>query len=128
MAVAGGRRRLASGLASAVRELVHTITKTAAPEYCWHGPKEYLSNRLPLVLATPADVTKAENELWITFPKGYREYVTILGEGVLGGSFVRDYPPWRIFATLPSGGIAFGNIGFGIRAANFFPKNALLSR
>ena len=50
----------------------------------------------PLVRATAADVADAESQLWITFPPGYREYVTTLGEGVLGGSFVRVYPPWRI--------------------------------
>lgn len=50
----------------------------------------------PLVLATPADVDALAARLWITFPAGYREFVTCLGEGVLGGQFVRIYPPWRI--------------------------------
>jgi len=54
----------------------------------------------PLVRATAADVADAESQLWITFPKGYREYVTTLGEGVLGGSFVRVYPPRRILHEL----------------------------
>jgi hypothetical protein len=49
-----------------------------------------------LVLATDADVDGLESRLWITFPEGYREYITRLGEGVLGGSMVRVYPPWRI--------------------------------
>jgi hypothetical protein len=52
--------------------------------------------REPLVLATPADVAGLESRLWITFPEGYRDYVTRLGEGILGGSFVRIYPPWRV--------------------------------
>jgi hypothetical protein len=54
----------------------------------------------PLVLATPAEVDALEAELWITFPKGYREFVTKLGEGVLGGDLVRVYPPWRIAKEL----------------------------
>jgi hypothetical protein len=54
----------------------------------------------PLVRATAAAVADAESQLWITFPKGYREYITTLGEGVLGGSFVRIYPPWRILREL----------------------------
>lgn len=50
----------------------------------------------PLVLASAAEVDALESKLWITFPDGYREYITKLGEGVLGGSLVRIYPPWRI--------------------------------
>jgi hypothetical protein len=50
----------------------------------------------PLVLAKLADVDALEARLWLTFPDGYRDYVTKLGEGVLGGEFVRIYPPWRI--------------------------------
>ncbi len=50
----------------------------------------------PLVLSSPAEVDVAEAQLSIRFPTGYREYVTRFGEGVLGGSFVRIYPPRRI--------------------------------
>ncbi len=50
----------------------------------------------PLVLAMPDEVDSLESRLWIKFPDGYREYVTRLGEGVLGGSLVRIYPPWRV--------------------------------
>src|SRR5262245_41078396 len=50
----------------------------------------------PLVRASNADVNKAEADLWLRFPPDYRDFVTTLGEGVLGGSFVRVYPPWRI--------------------------------
>lgn len=49
-----------------------------------------------LVLSTDAEVDEAENRLSITFPAGYREYVTRLGEGVLGGCYIRIYPPNRI--------------------------------
>ncbi len=51
--------------------------------------------REPRVLATTAEIDALERELWVSFPAGYREYVTRLGEGVLG-TFVRVYPPWRI--------------------------------
>ncbi|MDR0781168.1 MAG: SMI1/KNR4 family protein [Pseudomonadales bacterium] len=50
----------------------------------------------PLVLASPAEVDALAARLWVTLPSGYREYVTQLGEGILGGSLVRIYPPWRV--------------------------------
>jgi hypothetical protein len=52
----------------------------------------------PLVLSPPAEVDAAEMQLGIRFPSGYREYVTQFGEGVLGGSYVRIYPPRRILS------------------------------
>jgi hypothetical protein len=50
----------------------------------------------PLVLATEGEVARMEAQLATTFPAGYREYVTRLGQGVLGGSYIRIYPPWMI--------------------------------
>jgi len=50
----------------------------------------------PLVLSTDADVDYAESQLGIRFPSGYREYVTRLGEGLMGGTYIRIYPPRRI--------------------------------
>src|SRR6516164_2656750 len=50
----------------------------------------------PLVLSTLAEVDAAEAHLGMRFPTGYREYVTKFGEGVLGGSYIRIYPPHRI--------------------------------
>jgi hypothetical protein len=44
-------------------------------------------------------VEEASAKLQVTFPEGYREYVTTLGEGILG-DFVRIYPPWRVLAEL----------------------------
>ena len=41
-------------------------------------------------------IRDAEKRLGLRFPSGYREYVTRFGEGVLGGSLVRVYPPYRI--------------------------------
>src|SRR5262245_16347730 len=52
----------------------------------------------PLVLSTPTEVDAAEAHLGIRFPTGYREYVTKFGEGVLGGSYIRIYPPHRILS------------------------------
>lgn len=49
-----------------------------------------------LVLATEKEVADMETKLGTRFPAGYREYVTRLGEGTLGGDYVRIYPPWRI--------------------------------
>ena len=49
-----------------------------------------------LALSPAAEVDGAEAQLGIRFPTGYREYVTRFGEGVLGGSYLRIYPPRRI--------------------------------
>ena len=50
----------------------------------------------PLFQATDAEVDAMEKQLGIIFPREYREYVTTLGEGILGGDYIRIYPPWRI--------------------------------
>ncbi|MXN74044.1 hypothetical protein GR157_04730 [Burkholderia sp. 4701] len=50
--------------------------------------------------STSAEVGEAEEKLRTRFPRGYAEYVTRYGEGVLGGDFVRIYPPRRILAEL----------------------------
>lgn len=47
-------------------------------------------------LSTNDEVDAAEQQLGLSFPSGYREYVTRFGEGALGGSFIRIYPPHRI--------------------------------
>jgi hypothetical protein len=54
----------------------------------------------PLLLSSYEDVLHAETTLGTRFPIGYREYITSLGEGVLGGSYVRIYPPMKIIAEL----------------------------
>ncbi|NOU05674.1 MAG: SMI1/KNR4 family protein [Hyphomicrobiaceae bacterium] len=45
-------------------------------------------------------VEEAERQLGVRFPHGYREYIIRFGEGVLGGSFIRIYPPQRIVCDL----------------------------
>ena len=49
-----------------------------------------------LVLATEKEVTAMETRLGTRFPAGYGEFITRLGEGTLGGHYIRIYPPWRI--------------------------------
>lgn len=52
----------------------------------------------PLTLTTNAEVDAVEAQLGVSFPRGYREYLTTLGEGVLG--MVRVYPPGRVARDL----------------------------
>lgn len=53
-----------------------------------------------LTLATDKQVDALEKKLGVTLPPGYREYVTTLGDGVLGGTFVRVYMPATIVNQL----------------------------
>ena len=50
----------------------------------------------PRVVATEDEIDVLEADLGIRLPEGYREFMVVLGEGVLGGTYVRIYPPWRI--------------------------------
>ena len=54
----------------------------------------------PLVLSPAAELDDAEEKLNITFPADYRKYVMRFGEGVLGGCYIRVYPPRRVIAEL----------------------------
>jgi len=49
---------------------------------------------------TKIDVQDLESRLGTTVPVGYGEFITRFGEGVLGGSYIRIYPPSRILAEL----------------------------
>jgi hypothetical protein len=80
----------------------------------------------PLVRATVADVADTENRLWVTFPGGYREYVTTLGEGMLGGSFVRVYPPWRILRELSAWRERIRQYWFWDKGRKVLPKERAL--
>jgi hypothetical protein len=55
----------------------------------------------PLLLSSYEDVSSAERTLGTAFPVGYREYITSFGEGVLGGTYIRIYPPIRIVEEVP---------------------------
>lgn len=80
----------------------------------------------PLVPAKAADVSDAESQLWISFPDGYRDYITTLGEGVLGGSFVRVYPPWRILSELTEWRERLRQYWFWDKGKKILPKERAL--
>jgi hypothetical protein len=76
----------------------------------------------PLVRATVRDVADLEARLWITFPAGYREYVTELGEGELG-EFVNIYPPWRIDRELEDWRLRISKYWLWDDGAKLLPKD-----
>jgi hypothetical protein len=80
----------------------------------------------PLVLAHPGQIEALESTLWVTFPSGYREYVTKLGEGVLGGTFVRIYPPWRIDKDLGEWRRRVSKYWFWEKSRELLPKERAL--
>jgi hypothetical protein len=79
-----------------------------------------------LVLATPADIDALESRLWITLPEGYRAYMTRLGEGMLGGSLVRIYPPWRIENELAEWRLRIKKYWFWDEGRDVLPKERAL--
>lgn len=80
----------------------------------------------PLVLVEPTAVDKLEAKLWVCFPSGYRDYITKLGEGVMGGSFVRIYPPWRIEKELHDWRRRINKYWFWEKSADVLPKERAL--
>lgn len=54
----------------------------------------------PVALATPAELEDARRVLGCGLPAGYLEFMLSLGEGILGDSYVRVYPPWRLLGEL----------------------------
>ena len=79
----------------------------------------------PLVVASPMEVEGLESQLWITFPVGYREYVTTLGEGLLS-DFVRIYPPWRIEEDLKDWRRRINKFWFWDKGRELLPKERAL--
>ncbi len=79
----------------------------------------------PLVLAAQPDVDGLESRLWVTFPDGYRDYVTRLGEGVLG-SLIRVYPPWRIEGELGEWRRRINKYWFWNESRELLPKERAL--
>ncbi|STQ89548.1 SMI1/KNR4 family protein [Iodobacter fluviatilis] len=59
-----------------------------------------INDAAKLFLSSESEVDEAEVKLGICFPSGYREYVTRFGEGILGGTYVRIYPPHRILSGI----------------------------
>jgi hypothetical protein len=82
--------------------------------------------REPRVLAKLAEIDALEAELWVTFPSGYRAYVTKLGEGVLGGDFVRIFPPWRISKELEVWRQRIAKYWFWDKSRTLLPKERAL--
>jgi len=89
-----------------------TSTSTPAPEdsrplrEVFHLPTTTLGDirvrgRFKLSPVPVEVVDRAEQTLGCSFPPGYREYITRLGPGVLGGAFVRVHPPSRVVKDLP---------------------------
>jgi len=79
----------------------------------------------PLVLATAAEVDALASRLWIEFPPGYREYMTGLGEGMLG-SFIRIYPTWRIETELAEWRRRINKYWFWDAGKDLLPKERAL--
>ena len=78
------------------------------------------------VLAKAKDVEAFESERWLKFPAGYREFITTLGEGVLGGTFVRVYPPWRIEKELDEWRQRINKFWFWDKGRKLLPKERAL--
>lgn len=79
-----------------------------------------------LFRSTDADVSKLEALLWITLPAEYRQYVTQLGEGVLGGSLIRIYPPKKILAELEGWRARIRKYWFWEKSQKLLPKQRAL--
>ena len=82
--------------------------------------------RRPVGLGDRSRSGGGETQLWLTFPRGYREYITTLGEGVLGGSFVRVYPPWRILRELSEWRERLREFWFWDKGRKVLPKERAL--
>ena len=54
----------------------------------------------PVAVPTSAELEGLHKTLGARLPEGYDEFMLRLGEGLLGGSYIRVYPPWRILAEL----------------------------
>jgi hypothetical protein len=51
-------------------------------------------------LPTQKDVEELQSKLGAPLPAEYGEFITRFGEGVLGGAYIRIYPPSRIISEL----------------------------
>ena len=79
-----------------------------------------------LVLAKAKEVESFESDRWLKFPAAYREFITTLGEGVLGGAFVRVYPPWRIEKELDDWRQRINKYWFWEKGRKLLPKERAL--
>jgi hypothetical protein len=58
------------------------------------------STKIELFLTTEEEIRQCEKDLNIFFEYDYIEYVLTLGNGILGGTYIRVYLPERITKTL----------------------------
>jgi hypothetical protein len=73
------------------------------------------------------EVASAEAALGMSFPDGYREFVLKFGQGVLGGNFIRIYPPARIARDLDGWRRRIEEYWFWDRGATVAPKAKVLN-
>ncbi len=71
-------------------------------------------------------VEDAERQLGVRFPHGYTEYMEMFGEGVLGGSFIRVYPPQRVARELAEWRARIAEYWFWDRGVSVLSKDKVL--
>jgi hypothetical protein len=79
-----------------------------------------------LLRVSAKEVDDLAARLWITFPNGYREYITKFGEGTLGGSLIRIYPPRRIEKELADWRRRINKYWFWDAGRDVLPKDRAL--
>jgi hypothetical protein len=73
-------------------------------------------------LPTPDDVENLRAKLGTRFPAGYEEFITRFGEGVLGGAYIRIYPPSRILLELTDWRARIDECWFWDEGSHVLPK------
>ena len=71
-------------------------------------------------------IRAVEDQIGARFPHGYREYMERFGEGVLGGSFIRVYPPQRVARDLAEWRARIAEYWFWHRGESVLPKERAL--
>src|SRR4051812_47941427 len=73
----------------------------------------------------PSEIEAFESSRWIKFPSGYRDYMTVVGDGTLG-SFVRICTPAKIERELDEWRDRINKHWFWDRGKKLLPKNRAL--
>jgi hypothetical protein len=73
-------------------------------------------------LPTLDDVEDLQVKLGTRLPAGYEEFITRFGEGVLGGSYIRIYPPSRILLELTDWRARIDEYWFWDEGSHVLPK------
>lgn len=58
----------------------------------------YSTHATTLVTSTIEEINQCEQQLHFNFEEDYKTYIQQYGEGLLGGTYIRIYPPMRIIA------------------------------